>query len=271
MSPFLGGFFLTVKNISSKVHYQFLKTKQYLGFTIFFTLCLYSSYSIAQGKHIQYTNQQWFQYFNVIRFSQKWSLLTDGGYRLKDEFRKSSQYIIRSAMGYYLNSGTRIAVGFAHLGFYDSDKLNKLEFRPYQEIVMKQKYQPIGINNRFRIEERVLRTVNREKNGNSFHFRFRYRVLISLPILRFSSTNPDKKLFLSIGDEIFINAGKEIVYNIFDQNRIAIGTSVHFNKNTSAGFAYNYQFAATSSPELFKRDNIFWFDLRHTIHFSKKK
>ena len=88
---------------------------------------------------------------------------------------------------------------------------------------------------------------------NVINYTFRYQFILSYPI---SKPGANTKILLSIGDEILINAGKEIVYNIFDQNRILLGTTFQLNNNFALTFTYNYQFKSLNSPNEFKQEKL---------------
>ena len=71
------------------------------------------------------------------------------------------------------------------------------------------------------------------------------------------------------GDEIFINGGKDIVYNIFDQNRILIGPAFKLNDQFTFTFTYNGKYAALNLPSEFTYNHIFWLAIRHNLDLSK--
>jgi len=242
-------------------------TKVILKIILLFYLSCFSITSYAQTKDITYSDQQWFQYYNQILFSPKWIWLTDGGYRLKDGFSQSSQYIARTGIGYFINSDIRFSFGFAHLGFYQSDRIIKREYRPYQELKINQDYGSIKTGHRFRVEERFFRIVEQEQiqSEEQFNFRFRYLFNVCIPVIGLSSSNPDRKLMLTFSDEIFINAGKDIVYNVFDQNRFLIGPVLQINDHLAVTLMYNHQFLALNSAREYKQIKIFWLGLRHNI------
>ncbi|WP_177205421.1 DUF2490 domain-containing protein [Halpernia frigidisoli] len=230
--------------------------------------------SFAQEKKVNRENQQWIQYYTQLKFNDKWTLFTDGGFRWKNDLENSSQYIVRTGIYYKLNSSMAVGAGFAHLGFYDnSGKINRVEFRPYQEFNMSTIYKPVTIQHRFRLEERFFNPVvdDKIKSGSDFNFRFRYRLLFTVPVFKLSSTDPTKNVALSVGDEIMINAGKEIVSNVFDQNRLLIGTIVTLDKNFSASLTYNNQFASTKTVGTYNQANIIWLGVTQKINISKSK
>lgn len=247
-----------------------IKLRRLITFSIFFV----SSVIVAQEKTVNKENQQWIQYYNQLKLSEKWSLLTDGGFRWKNDLKENSQYIIRTAANYKLNSTMSVSAGLAHLGFYDnSGNVNRVEFRPYQEYTISNAYKPISIQHRFRLEERIFYPVidGKMQSDSDFNFRFRYRLLFNIPIFKLSSTDATKNVALSLGDEIMINAGNEIVNTIFDQNRILIGSVVTFDKNLSASIIYNNQFASTKTAGTYNHTNVIWLGITHKINVSKSK
>jgi len=240
-------------------------------------LCLFlvcvSSVGRAQDKEVMYSDQQWFQYFTQVKLDKNWTVLSDGGYRFKYGFEEPAQYIVRAGMGYNLNPDIRLAIRFAHLGVYSASKLNKLEYRWSQEFLTKQKYGDLALTHLIRVEERYFTNINdgNAQNEDSFNFRFRYKFVIDIPLMQLSQSNPDRKLLLSVGDEVFFNAGHEIVYNIFDQNRILLGPTIQLSNHFSIALTYNHQFRAFNAPNSYKQDDIFWMIIRQTIDINKKK
>lgn len=225
----------------------------------------------AQEKQITKGNQQWIHYYNESKLSTKWTLLTDGGHRWKDNLKESSLYIVRMGINYKLNSNMSSTIGFAHLGFYNSNKLNRVEFRPYQEINITNKYEPISILHRFRVEERIFYNVIEGKiqSKSDFNFRFRYRFMLNIPIFELASTGTDKKLSLNVGDEIMINAGNNIIYNVFDQNRILVGPVIQFNENFAISLIYSSQFATTKFAGTYNSTDVLWIGINHKLNLLK--
>jgi hypothetical protein len=66
-------------------------------------------------------------------------------------------------------------------------------------------------------------------DGYLFNFRARYNILGQIPLGRQQFKSGSMSLVLS--NEVFINAGKEVVYNTFDQNRAFAGFALHINSH----------------------------------------
>ena len=95
--------------------------------------------------------------------------------------------------------------------------------------------------------------------------------MMNFKILHLSSTNKAQVLSLNLGDEIFINAGKQIVYNVFDQNRFLVGPVVAFSKDFNIGLIYNNQFAATAAAKSYVHTNIFWLTVKQNFDVTSHK
>jgi len=109
------------------------------------------------------------------------------------------------------------------------------------------------------------------KGPGTFNFRFRYSLMAGIPLFKLSETDRDKKVLLNLGDEVFFNAGKGIVFNVFDQNRLLISPTVQFSKNFAVSVTYNSQFAATTTAAVYNQNNIVWLQIRQKFRAVKKK
>ena len=234
---------------------------------LLFTI-LFSSVLIGQSKVVSTGGQQWFQYYNQAKLNEKWALLSDFGYRWKDGFQENSQYIIRTSIGYSFSPSVSISLGFAHLGNFIANKVSVFELRPYQEIAFKNNFNKTEITNRFRVEERF---INYDHDGNfqlpnSFNFRFRYSVMIGIPLFKLSKENENRMFLLYIGNEIFIHATKNSVNNIFDQNRIIFSPSLKLNEHVMLSLTWNSMYASTSLQNTYKHTNVIWFQVKHKLN-----
>ena len=211
-------------------------------------------------KDISYTNQQWSQYYNTIKVSEKWSIISDYAFRWRDSFENKNQFVIRAGMGYQVNSNILISPGIAYVGYYKNNSLSKLEIRPHQDFIIKHKYGKLKMAHRFRFEERFVH--NKSDDSDSFVFRLRYRIMLNLPIIK-------NILSFNIGDEIFANIGNDIVYNVFSKNRLITGFSYKANDNLSVSMLYNNQFGAKNNPGIYQQDQVVWLGIKHKVDLRK--
>jgi len=237
-----------------------------------FMFCFIIYPTHAQEKHVNRGNQQWFQYIHEIPINEIWSIKNDFNFRWRAQMSSRSQYLLRTNIGFLINEHVRIAGGFAHLGFYVVEQLARLEYRPFQELSIDHEYEKLVTGHRFRIEERFFKALAERKagEGHNFNFRLRYRFSVSYPLFSIPALHPESKVSFGIADEIFLNAGQSIVYNIFNQNRLLIGPAVQFNDNTEFKITYNNLFASASEPDEYRHLDIIWLGLSHKLDFSGK-
>lgn len=241
---------------------------------IFFLI--FQAFSISgfgQKKDITYANLQWLQYYNTVKINEKWTWSSDGGLRFSDTFQHFIQYNFRTQIGYLLTPKIRVDQGFAQSGSFKDGMLEAMEYRPFQQVLLREKIGKVKVSHRFRMEERIFRTAADGDNSaeTEFYFRFRYALSLTIPIVSLSSAKPEKKLLLSIGDEIFLRAGKSIVYNVFGQNRLVVGPVFQLNNNMDIAILYNYLFAATDAPAEYVKSNILWITFKQKLELKKKE
>lgn len=222
----------------------------------------------SQNKTVVHENQQWFQYYNETKLNKRWTLLPDASYRRRDLFDEHSQFLVRVGLGYSIKPNLRASAGFTYSGFYSQDTLNRHEYRPHQELLLRSRFNNIRINNRIRIEERFFHAV--DNSNNTFNFRFRYSFMLTVPVAKLSKTNPDQMFLLSVGDEIFINAGKETPTQTFDQNRFTISPIFQLNKNLSISPVWNNQYASTATSGRYRHTHVFWLQVRHNLDLGER-
>ncbi|MCB0409340.1 MAG: DUF2490 domain-containing protein [Flavobacteriales bacterium] len=238
-----------------------MKAWQKIFFIIIFLATL-SSY--ADENIVYHNNQQWGQYYLKLKISNKFNLLSDVGFRVKESFKLKSQYIARSALGYKLNENISLGLGFAHLGDYSNNVINKLEYRPYQELLINNQCKRLNFSNRVRIEERIF---NSFSSGITNVIRFRYRLMFNYPI--FFNKAKGNKIQLNLGDEIFYNAANQFYGNIFNQNRVLAGITYHINKNTTIDFMFNFQDKSLRKENEYQHDTILWLGIKQSFVLYK--
>lgn len=238
-----------------------------------FSLLLSSVVVNAQKKNITYSGQQWFQYYNTTQFSDRLALHADMGFRWREQFHNKSQYLFRAGMGYLLNDRMEVVLGAAHFGGYAANELVSGEWRMYQQFRLRGHLSRFKISHRFRLEERFFHTL--EGNAfsvdyESFNFRFRYMFKVGFPIANLPFLGEASSLILELGDELLLNAGKDIAYNIFDQNRIIVSPVIKFDNALSLAFSWNSQYGAVNLPSTYVHRSVFWFQIKHKINARRK-
>lgn len=93
-----------------------------------------------------------------------------------------------------------------------------------------------------RLEERFRRKTAEGEltNDYNFNYRIRYNMAFTIP-LRGKHVEPGTP-FVFMNNEVFVNFGKNIVNNYFDQNRLFAGLGYAFTSHLNAHLGYMYIF-----------------------------
>lgn len=245
--------------------------------SIAFLVLLFSNpvASFAQ-KETESVEQAWFGYFNQSRFSNRWGAWFDGHLRTKEDFLSGlSTAIARVGLTYYLNDNTKLTAGYAYVNHFPAENhedVSQPEHRPWQQIQWHTKYSKLRMMQWVRLEERYRRKIANEAElaeGYNFNWRVRYNFFIAAPLSK-KAFAPGTFSFV-FNDELHINAGKQIVYNYFDQNRLFVGFSFHTNAHDNLQFGYMNQFQQLAAGNKYKSVHVARISYFQNFDFRSKK
>jgi hypothetical protein len=236
-------------------------------------LNLGGSRMLAQNKQVTNQDLYWVRYYAQWQLNSK--LVCHNEIEERRFFTANTHHhlIIHSRLHYKFSTLLQVAAGFTYSlqsphDPYATSQLTIPELRPVQEMTYTYPLtKQLNLQQRLRIDERFIHKNNGKEleEGYVFNFRFRYRIQISY---RLGNEETTKKLLLKLSDELMVNAGKNIVYNYFDQNRLYVGAEKELTKNFSleAGYLYWYQQRA-SGYEFYNR-NIVRLTFYHKLNLS---
>ena len=244
-------------------------------FLLFTVSCF--SLKAQTDKHTESFNQVWVAYFNLLRFSNKWELTTDGNLRTQDGFVNNfSIGILRMGLTYYLAPKTKLTAGFAWANVFPSGThkyISQTENRPWQQIQWFTDYGRKTMRQGIRLEERFRQKVLNDgtlATVYNFNYRIRYALLYEIPLGK-KKENPPSAISFVLGDEIMINFGEEIVYNYFDQNRFFVGFKFQISKVTNLQLGYLNSFQQLPTGNHFTDINYIRFTCVQNFDLRKNK
>jgi uncharacterized protein DUF2490 len=227
--------------------------------------------AIAQ-KQIEVVDQTWFGYFNQARLSNRSGLWIDLQYRLTGNFvNERALSLGRIGYIYYLSDPIRLTAGYAYAIQHSGTNLPDIpEHRLWQQVQWIDKKNGFDLTHRFRIEERYRRKVASGEliDDYNFNWRLRYSFALTLPLV--GKQVVAKTPFLFFNNEILINAGKSIINNYFDQERLflSLGYQVTSQTNVQAGYMYIFQQLPTANQ--YMQTNAIRLSLFHNLDLRKK-
>lgn len=153
-----------------------------------------------------------------------------------------------------------------------SNRLAVPELRPHVEMASKQQMARWRIDHRYRLEARFFHTTNVQRteleNGYVFgSFRFRYRIQATCNLFRIDSVRFAR---FRINDELHINLGRNIVTNVFDQNRFSMVLSVDVTKSLAVDLGWMNWFQQIPDRSFYNRQN-FIVNMVQTLNLDGRK
>ncbi|WPP48448.1 DUF2490 domain-containing protein [Catalinimonas niigatensis] len=160
----------------------------------------------------------WFIYFGNGTLNDKWSVWGEVQYRNFNFAGDLEQLLIRSAIQYQIHPNITLAQGLGFIWsqpYVGDEKINTYEYRPYQQIFVRNRFGRVYLNHRYRIEERILE--------DDFRVRLRYFLSLNIPLNK--STLEPGAVYLSAYNEVFIHTDSPV----FDRNRLYGGLGYVFS------------------------------------------
>jgi len=173
----------------------------------------------------------WYMYFGDQPIgNSRWGAHLEGQWRRADLGLTSQQILLRPALNFQLNKKVMLTGGYGFVETYRYGdypvKSNFPEHRTYEQAQITQKFLGLDFQNRLRLEQRhILGSSARYEN------RFRYMLRINIPL-------KNKRYYIGLYNEVFYNFGKNVAFNVFDQNRayVALGRNMAHQTRIEIGF-----------------------------------
>ncbi len=161
----------------------------------------------------------WIMYFGQNRFSDKLSLHTEIQYRNHTAVpTEIEQLLTRIGLNYHLDDQNMITAGYGYISSYEYLSEQSIpeseEHRIWQQFISINHVSKVKLEHRYRLEQRWV--------NSNYRNRIRYRLMAFVPLYQ----KEDKKLFIGLYDEIFMNT-REV---FFDRNRLYGALGYQFNK-----------------------------------------
>ena len=197
---------------------------------------------LIQGQtrtHTDNTNA-WLMYFGNHKFSSHVGLHAEVQWRRSDVFSENQQLLLRTGLDFYLKTDLRFTMGYGFIETYPYGEFAVQqafpEHRIWQQLLTQQDLGKVKLAHRYRLEQRMIgnASTGQFENGR-YENRVRYMAKATINV-----TNGKHPIFAALYDEVFVNFGKDVGYNIFDQNRLygAIGYSISPALKMELGYLY---------------------------------
>jgi hypothetical protein len=241
-------------------------------FVLVSILILGSGPEAISQKKVAVQEQTWFGYINQSRLTERSGLWVDVHFRMTDHFiKEKTMAIARLAYIYYAGENVRVMGGYAYAPRYKIGVPQIPEHRPWQQIQWFEKKKGFNLSQAFRIEQRFRGLVvdGRLTEEYTFNWRFRYNFSVTVPLT--GSDVRGRGPFLLFADEVMVNAGREIINNYFDQNRLFTAFGYQFTSNLNAHLGHLFIFQQEFDAGHYLRTHVIGYTYRTPLTSGTRK
>lgn len=169
----------------------------------------------------------WFMYIGDHKVSRTWGLHAEVQFRRADFVSSGQQLLLRTGINYHITSAAFFTAGYCFVETYPYGdfpvKATFPEHRIWEQFQFKTSLGRVEILSRYRLEQRFSHLPVPLVNGNwepgnaVYTNRLRPLTRFSMPVN--SKSMQEKSVYITVYEEPFISFGKNVGYNILDQNR----------------------------------------------------
>lgn len=235
-------------------------------------ICMFQSWAaiaLAQGRVSTTNYNAWYSYFGDHPVSKRWEVHLEGQWRRHDLGPKWQQLLLRPGVNFELNPNVILTAGY---GFVDTFQYGDYpvpyrfpEHRLFQQALLKHKVGKLDLQHRYRLEQRffgvrsdsAIDIIDDSRHEN----RFRHLTRVNIPLTQ------DKKYYIATFDEFFINFGKNVAANIFDQNRAYVAMGLPVARGTKIEIGYMLQIIQQRNGRVFEYNHTLQVNLFSNIPF----
>lgn len=210
-----------------------------------FILLLASPPALAQSplRISDHNAISWGQISGIIQKGKHWGLYADVQTRRMDFFGRPQQNAAKAAFNYKWDSAVTLRAGYGFTYTYNFSEhppqANGREYpehRIFEAIQITDAHMFVDKQFRLTLEHRWVGKYLDPAAPQPDHWplthRLRYQTRLSIPLKGYQISK--KTPYITAWDEIFIGLGKNVGYNVFDQNRLAGGFGYVFDKGLKA-------------------------------------
>jgi hypothetical protein len=219
-------------------------------------------------KNIDHQNLLWTRYYNQLQINDKWSIHSELDNRIFLNPIVQNLFVVRVQGRRKFSEQVELGAGFVCFSVSTQDPevilgFNVPEYRGQQDITWKKNWSKISIVQRYQMEERFFQNFDKEglTSGTIFFWRFRYRLQGEYTFWK----KENQYLKAIVYDEIMINAGKNVVYNTLDQNRIYASLQYGISSSVAVELGYLNSFQQRASGVDYYDRNIIRFSIYHKL------
>ncbi len=223
-----------------------------------------------QEKEVRSSNGVWLGFYTKYHFNDKWAYYGEYHVRMREGVDEMAQIYLRLGATYKIARYLDFTVGFVNPYYWAPDpevpNIDKVvpQYRAWEQAVLATPFDHIKVLHQLRLEQRYRRDFEKGSPFKLTH-RFRYKLTAYIP-LNHKDFGPHT-LFLALYEEIFIQAGKTVVYNHLEDNRAFIGLGYNLSPALQIQAGYMNSFRHDGAPFRYESRNVIRFSVYHHLDF----
>ena len=206
----------------------------------------------------------WTTYTGLHPVGDRWRLHLEAQLRQTESFRQPSQRLVRAGLLRVLTPAARTGVGYSFVRTrppeeFVTDPQSFAEHRVYEQLDLRLLTGPFAVDNRYRLEQRWLERLGTgaelgRRLGWTYTNRARYQLRASSA---WGGGPPrDGAPYAFASNEVFVNFGRNVRNNVFDQNRLSTGVGYRFGRALSVETGYLNQIVLRSNGTDVERNHL---------------
>lgn len=203
-----------------------------------------------------------------------WGLHLDGVVRRSDILEDWQQWMVRPGINYTVSPTITLSAGWAYAKTYPYGDYPVVfdfpEHRAWEQVTYNAKFLGLEWQHRLRLEQRWIGEM--ERDGNDWNVenwryenRIRYMLRTTIPLTE------NKKTYLALSEEVFVNFGANVSGNFFDQNRIFIGIGRKLSEHTRLEMGFLEQTLQRRGGGIWENNHTFTINLISRWPFKKRE
>ena len=225
-------------------------------------------------KVIKNSAEMWTGFYTKYRLTDRLFYYGEYHIRRKEFLKEMGQIYLRFGASYIVNKNFEITGGIVTPFYWapnpEDPNVDKVvpQFRFWQQFLFIIPFDRIKIYHQIRTEQRWRRPYEKDTDF-VLTYRFRYKLLAYYPLNMHKLEK--NAIFLSMYEEIFIQAGKSIIYDHLEDNRVFVGLGYILNENIQFQSGYQWTYRHKDSPFVYENRHMLRFSVYHNLDFYNKK
>lgn len=244
------------------------------------TICMIATFINVNAQTETKNNNIWLHYVGKNKIANKTFFTLEATMRYTDGLSEKQQWFIRPSLDYQLLPNLLTSIGYTHYNSYvygdmPINKMNTPEDHVWIQATYNHSSGDFKFTHRFRDENRFVGIAKLDANTNEYEIdsyayrnRFRYMFLANYALTK----QGDKtKLFAVVGNEMFLNIGKNAGKTFFNQNRIIGGLGYNIDAKNQIQINYIQQHIWNFPNTIQENNPTVRFTYITNLDFTKKK